>query len=94
MSEQLLDVAVEWFTYQFEEKFETDYSIALCRPECQLAQQSSLTPISIKVHWCLTLPNTSRQLLDMVKKLGDCPMKKFGDICLEFTLVHTFLSLQ
>ena len=51
MSQQLLDVAVQWFTPQFEEKFETDW----CKPECQLAQQSSLTPSSIKVHWYLTL---------------------------------------
>ena len=27
MSEQLLDVAVEWSTCQFEEKLEADYSI-------------------------------------------------------------------
>ena len=61
MSEQLSDVTVEWFTRQFKEKFETDYSIVLCRPECQLAQQTSLTPSSIKVHWYLTLPNASCQ---------------------------------
>ena len=61
VSEQLSDVTVEWFTRQFKEKFETDYSIVLCRPECQLAQQTSLTPSSIKVHWYLTLPNASCQ---------------------------------
>ena len=59
MSEQLLDLATEWSTRQFEEKFEADYSIALCRPECQLAQQGSLTPSYLKVHLYLTLPNAS-----------------------------------
>ena len=41
--DSLLDVAVEWSTGQFEEKFEGDYFTALCRLVCQLAQQSSLT---------------------------------------------------
>ena len=42
-------------------KVEVEYSIALCRVECQLAQQSSRTPIYFKVPWNLILANISCQ---------------------------------
>ena len=42
-------------TRQFGKKLEADCSIALCRLECQLTQQSSLTPSNFKEVWNLTL---------------------------------------
>ena len=48
VSEQLSDMAVEYSTCQFGKKLQADSSIALCRLECQLAQQSSLTPSNFK----------------------------------------------
>ena len=72
-SEKLSDImAVEQFTGQFEEKLVAEYSIALCRVECQLAQQSSLIPCYFKVLWNLTQARHPflQKLIDMCKVLN------------------------
>ena len=55
----------------FLQKIEENFSIALCRPVCQLAQQASLIPSYFKGVWNLTLASASYQYVPFVQKLLD-----------------------
>ena len=54
-----------------DKKYETAFSITLCRPQWQLVQQGSLTPSYFKAVWNLTLANVCILSVPFVQKVLD-----------------------